>query len=180
VNASLAYFDIRDTNRSYVDTDHPNFFLPLGEVQSTGIEAEVAGRVLPGLEIAAGYTYLKTEYLTDKNNQGLAINGLFPEHSFKLWAKYDFQDPAFDRWSVGVGVLAQSETVDAIRDPKRAQSAYAIVNTLIGYELDKNLLATLAVNNVFDESYYVRVGAINSYNFYGEPRNYMLTLRKSF
>lgn len=184
LQTSLAYFDIHDTGRPLLDTANSapgvNFYLALGEVQSTGIEAEVSGRILPGLDIVAGYTYLKTEYLKDATNQGLVISGWYPEHSFKLWAKYDFQDPAFDRWSVGVGVLAQSETADSIKDAKRIQPAYAVVNTLIGYELDKNLLATFAANNVFDESYYVRLGGLNTYNTYGEPRNYMLTLRKSF
>ncbi len=180
LQTSLAYFDIRDTNRSYVDTAHPGFFIPLGEVQSSGIEAEISGRVLPGLEIMAGYTYLKTEYLKDRSNEGLPISGWYPEHSFKLWTKYDFQHPDFDKWSVGVGVLAQSETANAITAAQRIQPAYAVVNTLIGYEFDKDLIATLAINNLFDESYYVRLGGVNSYNTYGEPRNYMLTLRKSF
>jgi outer membrane receptor for ferric coprogen and ferric-rhodotorulic acid len=184
LNASLAYFDIRDTGRAFIDDAHSGggltYYLALGEVQSTGIEAEVSGQVLPGLQIAAGYTYLQTEYLKDRTNQGLAISGWYPEHSFKLWAKYDFQDPAWERWSIGAGVLAQSETANAITNAQRIQPAYAVVNTLIGYELDKNLLVTFAVNNVFDESYYVRLGGLNTYNTYGEPRNFMLTLRKSF
>lgn len=184
LNASLAWFDIRDTGRPLLDTENSgpglNFFLPLGEVQSTGIEAEVSGRILPGLEIVAGYTYLKTEFLRDATNQGLAISNWYPEHSFKLWAKYDFQHPSFDRWSIGLGVLAQSETANAIRNAQRVQPAYAVVNTLIGYELDDNLHASLAINNVFDEKYYVRLGGSNTYNTYGEPRNFMLTLRKSF
>lgn len=180
LNASLAYFDIRDTNRAFPDPHNPGFNIPLGEVQSTGIEAEVSGRLLPGLEINAGYTYLKTEYLKDTYNQGLAINSWYPEHSFKLWAKYDFQDPAWERWSIGAGVLAQSETENAITDAQRVQPAYAVVNTLIGYELEENLHASLAINNVFDKEYYARLGGRNTYNTFGEPRNFMLTLRKSF
>lgn len=180
VQTSLAYFDIKDTGRAYSDTAHPGYYIALGEVASKGIDAEISGRVLPGLDVMAGYTYLKTEFLKDASNQGLAISGWYPEHTFKLWAKYDFQEGPLDRWSIGAGVIALSDTANSITAPQRIQPAYAVVNTLVGYEFDDNVLATFSVNNIFDEAYYVRLGGLNTYNTYGEPRNYMLTVRKSF
>lgn len=179
LHTALAYFDIRDTNRSYSDADHPGFFVALGEVQSRGIDAEVSGEVLPGLSIMGGYTYLTTEFLKDRNNQGLPVSGWYPEHMVKLWTHYRFQHPALERWSVGAGVVAQSETANAIRNPQRVQSAYAVVNALVGYRFDDDVEATLSVNNVFDEEYYTRLGGLNTYNTFGEPRNVMLALRKS-
>lgn len=179
LNTSLAYFDIKDTNRAYADLDNPGYFVALGEMQSRGIDAEVSGEVLPGLSVMAGYTYLHTEFLKDANNQGLPVSGWYPEHLFKLWAHYRFQGPALERWSVGAGILAQSETGNAIRNAQRIQPAYAVVNALVGYRFDENIEATLSVNNVFDEAYYTRLGGLNTYNTFGEPRNVMFTLRRA-
>ena len=41
------------------------------------------------------------------------------------------------------------------------------------------LTATLAVNNLFDKTYYTRLGGTNTYNTPGDPRNVLLSLRWS-
>ena len=62
----------------------------------------------------------------------------------------------------------------------RQQDAFAIVGAQIGWRIDRNLRAFASVNNLFDKVYYQRVGSINTYNFYGEPRNFLLTLRANY
>ena len=38
----------------------------------------------------------------------------------------------------------------------------------------------LNVKNLFDRTYYTRLGGTNTYNTYGDPRNFQLTLRAQF
>mgnify|MGYP002150045682 CR=1 FL=1 len=45
--------------------------------------------------------------------------------------------------------------------------------------ISPKLSASLNVNNLFDKTYFRRVGFYNG-GFYGEPRNVMLTVRTKF
>lgn len=39
---------------------------------------------------------------------------------------------------------------------------------------------SMSVNNVFDKTYYARVGGPNTYNTFGDPRNVTVALRRRF
>lgn len=58
--------------------------------------------------------------------------------------------------------------------------AYVVFNGKVAYQIDRNYSLNLAINNLFNEKYYATVGTPNIYNFYGEPRSFMLTLRGSY
>jgi outer membrane receptor for ferric coprogen and ferric-rhodotorulic acid len=182
--ASLAVFNIRDQNRAYADPAYPNsaFYLNAGEIESEGWEAETVGQVLPGLEIIGGYTYLATHYLKDRSNEGKSYSIASPRHQFKLWGNYRFAaDSGLEGLSVGLGVLAQSKTQSSRgwRD-QLTNAGRAVVNGRIAYQIDKRYTVSLLINNVFDTKYYDTVGTPNIYNFYGEPRNFMLTLKANY
>ncbi|HTY03913.1 MAG TPA: TonB-dependent siderophore receptor [Rhodocyclaceae bacterium] len=182
--ASLAVFDIRDKNRAYADPAYPssNFYLNAGEIESKGWEVETTGRALPGLDITAGYTYLTTRYLSDRTNQGKSYSIQSPRHQLKLWGNYHFgADSSLAGVSVGLGLLAQSETQSTRgwRD-QLMEGGYAVVNGRIAYQINKTYSVSLLLNNLLDRKYYETVGTPNIYNFYGEPRNFKLTLRATY
>jgi outer membrane receptor for ferric coprogen and ferric-rhodotorulic acid len=60
------------------------------------------------------------------------------------------------------------------------QSGYAIWNALVEYRVDDHWNVTLNGNNLFDKKYYETVGTSTYGNFYGEPRNFMVTLRGAY
>lgn len=61
------------------------------------------------------------------------------------------------------------------------QSGYAVWNAMAEYRLDENWTVAYNLNNVFDKTYYSTVGASTTTgNWYGDPRNHMLTLRGTF
>ena len=76
---ALAVFDIRDRGRAYVDSLHPGFFVPLGEVESKGWEAELTGRVAAAWDLSAGYTWLETKYLIERDAVRTAAQLLVPK-----------------------------------------------------------------------------------------------------
>lgn len=182
--ASLAVFNIRDQNRAYADPAYPtsNFFLNAGEVESRGWELEVAGQPLKGLDVVAGYTRLSTRYMKDRANEGLSYSIQTPKEQFKLWSTYRFDAASgLAGFSVGGGVIA----VGAAQSSRgwRGQllnTGYAVLNGSIAYRVDKTYSLNLVVNNLLDRKYYASVGTPNIYNFYGEPRSFLLNLRASY
>ncbi|MFJ1300616.1 TonB-dependent siderophore receptor [Pseudomonadota bacterium AL_CKDN230030165-1A_HGKHYDSX7] len=188
MNASLAFFRIRDKNRAVTDTENigcggtptGTCSRAAGLVQSQGWEAEVSGSPLPGWDIVAGYTYTNAKYLRDSDpaNVGQRFGAdVLPKHLFKLWTQYRFNRDDFGGalvgWRVGMGMQAQSN----VQTTSVYQGGYATVSARVGYQIDKNWDAALSVNNLFNREYLRTPGYGIFYNLYGDPRNAMLTLR---
>lgn len=181
---TLALFNIRDKNRAYADPAYPssNYYLNAGEIESQGVELEVQGKVNSRFDISAGYTYMTTRYLSDPSNQGKTYSIQTPRNQFKLWSNYTFADTGWLRgFSAGAGLIAQSR-VQSSRgwSDEVVNSGYVVGNARIGYQFNKNYSLALNINNLFDTRYYASVGTPNIYNFYGEPRNVMLTIRGKY
>lgn len=187
LRTSVSAFYIQDVNRAFVDATHSTgaltYYIAAGKVLSEGVDASITGRVLPGLDLTASYDYLYTVLASASSYQGQPISLWLPKHMFKFWAKYQFQEDDWKRWSVGAGVIAKSDAYAGYNDAWarfRAQDPYAVVNAQIGYRLEKDMSLTFSLNNIFDQHYYTRLGGLNTYNTPGDPRNFMLTLRKDF
>jgi outer-membrane receptor for ferric coprogen and ferric-rhodotorulic acid len=181
------------------------YYLPLNTSSSKGIDTELTGQLLPGWQITTSYVYNKNSQdagaIAGGPALGTPVLTVFPQHMFKLWSTYELPGQ-FDKWTVGAGVNWQSAsftsgqvclgtlvTGNVCKDPASptttialqpfafTQSPYAIVNASIAYKFDAHWQATLNVNNIFDKVYYASAGGISSGNFYGTPRNAMLTVR---
>jgi len=174
ITASFAAFRLRDENRAIDDPNHPTFFLAAGKAQSQGWETEVSGRLAAGWDLQAGYTYLLTRYVKDPTNEGLVFDSEEPKKTFKLWSVYRFEGDNPHGFRVGGGARVLSST----NRGTITQKGYAVFDGQVGYQFDRDWLVTLSVNNVFDRKYFARVPA-SYFGIYGDPRNTMLTLRKS-
>ncbi len=180
--ANLAAFRIRDTNRPLADPAHSGYYLPAGELQSQGWELEVLGRLRPGWEIAAGYTNLRTRWLTGAN-VGAPAHYWYPRHLYKLWTRYRFGHGPLEGFSVGFGANGMSQAASGASSATvaaRAQGAYTVLRLQLAYEVSRRYSITLDVNNLLDTRYYTRLGGLNTYNTFGDPRNVVLTFRARF
>lgn len=187
VNASLAVFQIDQTNRAQEDLANPcataaianACYLAEGKVRSRGFETEVSGKVLPDLDLTAGYTFNQTRYLQDRTSQGQPLRTQTPRHLFKLWAQYRLPVEG-RRWTLGGGVNAQSAYYAMNGAVRSEQDAIAIVNLRVGYQISKQVSVALSINNLTDKTYYSSIRGVDFGNFYGDPRNAMLTLRAQY
>jgi outer membrane receptor for ferric coprogen and ferric-rhodotorulic acid len=193
LNASIAAFRIRDKNRAMLDPDHTGCTGPTnggmcwrgaGEVESQGWELELSGSPTPNWDISAGYTYVRAKYISDTNSANVGQRfgaDLTPVHLFKLWSQYRFGpdtlDGALSGWTIGAGVRAQS---DLENSTYTRQGGYAIVSAKVDYRINKKWKASLLVDNLFDRKYLAVPGLATFYTQYGEPRNFMLSLRGKF
>jgi outer membrane receptor for ferric coprogen and ferric-rhodotorulic acid len=156
-----------------------------GKIRAQGVELELNGSPLDRLQVSAGYTYTTTETLSPVDNLNVAVsngttyNTLIPRHSLRLWSDYQL-DGDLNRWTVGGGVTAQSEISRLASGFKTEQAGYALWNARLQYRIDDHWSVALNGNNLFDRTYYATIGNRTGSNYYGDPRNYMVTLKGSF
>lgn len=190
LNTSLAVFRIDNVGKSLEDTDSPDPCLPWyssgycrvasGKTRSEGVDMDISGELLPGLELTAGYTYNKTEYLTDTlSNTGLPLRSLDPKHMVKLFANWRLPG-SLSAWSVGGGLNGQSRMYVGGNNIRVEQGGYTTFSALIKYRASDRLTLQLNANNLFDKVYYKKIGTSGLQYYYGDPRNLLLTLRANY
>ncbi|EPJ80629.1 TonB-dependent receptor [Pseudomonas sp. CFII68] len=154
-----------------------------GKVRAQGFEAEISGEVIERLQLLAGYTYTQTKTLNDIDTSlnGGSFNSYVPRHVLRLWADYALGG-ALERVSVGAGVNAQSDNfrVSPATGEKITQAGYAVWNGRVGYRIDDTWSVALNGNNLLDKRYYTTIGTENFGNYYGEPRNFTMTMKARF
>ncbi|WP_245362800.1 MULTISPECIES: TonB-dependent siderophore receptor [Pseudomonas] len=186
LNASAAYFEIHEDNRSVSDDDYnnrqptPNNYAFKGtQAVTKGYEIEASGELMPGWQVQAGYTHKVV-----RDDKDVKISTFEPEDQVTLYTTYKLTG-ALDRLTLGGGARWQSMGWQDIYNSPRgryeefSQKAYWLVDAMARYQFSQHLSATLNANNVFDKSYYTNIGFYNS-AAYGEPRNFMLTTRWDF
>ncbi|MCO8309070.1 TonB-dependent siderophore receptor [Pseudomonas mandelii] len=154
-----------------------------GKVRAQGFEAEVSGEVIDRLQLLAGYTYTQTKVLEDADvsQDGVSYNTYVPRHLLRVWGDYALSGP-LERVTVGAGVNAQSSNyrTSPTSGNNVTQSGYAVWNSRIGYRIDDTWSVALNGNNLFDKRYYATVGTEAWGNFYGEPRNFVMSVKADF
>ncbi|HEY0946689.1 MAG TPA: TonB-dependent siderophore receptor [Opitutaceae bacterium] len=181
LNTHFAAFNLRDRNRALVDASDTSYYLPSGEVEVRGFEAELSGQLLPGWEVMTGYAYTETEYLAGTPSQvGAVFNTWTPKHHYTLWTRYDFQGSALRGWSVGGGVKVISRFYGQSGAIRVVENGYAVVDLLAAYRFNDRLELKLTVNNALDEVYYTRLASPVTFNYYGEPRSALAKVTYKF
>ena len=105
LSATLALYDLTRTNVTTQDPDNPEFEIQTGEQNSQGIELSVAGEIIPGWNITAGYAYTDAK-ITEDNlfEEGNHLNNA-PENAVSLWTTYTLQQNSLSGLGFGAGSL---------------------------------------------------------------------------
>lgn len=153
-----------------------NSYVKPTDLKVKGAELELAGEVLPGWQVQAGYSHVTSYY-----PNGVNVNVGFPKNTLKMFSTYNFQGD-LNRLTLGGGVRWESATSYdnvAVFGPTRPvtakQESYALVDVLARYKFDEHFTGTLNVDNVFDKEYYASTSVYS--DLYGEPRSVTATLR---
>ena len=150
-----------------------------GEVRSEGLDAEVSGELARGWNLFAGYTFNKTKYLKDVSSEGQTFNSYTPKHLLRVWSTYRLPGD-LQAFTVGGGVNAQSASYRQVGSIWANNGGRAVWSAVVKYQINHHWTAALNVNNLFDKRYYGSVAALVNGNYYGDPRNVMVTLRGAF
>ena len=180
--ASLAYFDVKQTNLAKPDPitallpPTEQRYIGIDGIHSHGIELDIAGEIYPGLNTSIGYT----DFTITGDDQ---VSAYTPSKILKLAATYEFS--SIDGLSIGMNARWQDDISreqgvvaagfnNAGEKIITTQEAYAVIDLMAKYQFNDNLTLALHAKNITDEKY------INSLywaqGYYGAPANYGATL----
>ncbi|MBW4642152.1 MAG: TonB-dependent siderophore receptor [Goleter apudmare HA4340-LM2] len=163
-SATLAAYEITRTNIATPDPNDPDgFSIPVGEQRSRGIELDIAGEILPGWNIIAGYGY--TDAVVTQSND-LRVGSRVPrvpEHKASLWTTYQFRQGDLQGLGFGLGLYYLSDRVGGDIpsndfDDTFTLPSYLRTDAAIYYKRD-NWRAAVNFENVFGVTYF------ESFNF---------------
>jgi catecholate siderophore receptor len=173
LNLTAALFQLDRTNATTPDPANPALTIVAGETRTRGAELSLAGELLPGWQVSAGYTYQDAKL---RGNDSVRLANV-PEHQLALWNRYAVT-PAF---GVGLGVIHQSSQFAANRTAPNTTRlpGFTRVDAALFYEVSERLELQLNVENALDETYFS--DAHNNNNITpGAPLNARLTARVRF
>lgn len=161
-------------------------FSAIGDVTTKGVDVEFSGRILPGWQLFAGYTFSKRE---GSEAAPLAATTLYfnwtPEHLFKTWTTWNLPGP-LSKWTLNAGVQVQTK-ISGYTFPAAwpglgfpRQGGYAVWNASVQYRANENWSAALYAENLFDKTYYEAISTVRSEGLYGVPRNLILRVQYKF
>ncbi|HVJ02742.1 MAG TPA: TonB-dependent siderophore receptor [Sphingomonas sp.] len=143
------------------------------DATAEGVELDVGGMVLPGLQLSGGYTLLRIE-----GPDGNAVRTYVPRHTGRFNLAY--APPAIPQLRLGASVQYQSRIwreqplVIAGTPVITEQKEYALVDLMARFEIDKHWSLTANLRNLTDvkpiTSLYWEQG------FFGPPRTVSATL----
>lgn len=188
VNASVALFSTTQSNLPQTVNDisscavATNCYRSVGQVKSRGVDMDVNGELLARWNMGVGYTYTQAK-IKGGDDAGQPYASYVPQHQLKLSTMYHLPG-AYNQWRVGGALRVQSKTTSQSYTQADGylieQSPFAVVDFSLGYQLTKNLDLQLNVYNLFDKKYYETLQVRNGANYFGAPRNALLTLRAKF
>ncbi len=118
--------------------------------RSQGFEIGVTGRLLPGLNVFSGYTFLDTEILKDNAtaNVGNQIQNA-PKNSANVWLTYDF----LEKWQVGGGPTYVDSRYSNNANTNRVPG-YIRWDSTVAYQITKNIQLRVNGLNLGNQLYF--------------------------
>ena len=138
----LTYFsstieDMIDYTSGYVNL--------IGESKIQGIEVEYDTSINDDILISSNYTYL------DAKNQNAQALRRRPNHTLNLNIDYyGIQDLHLGAYAQYIGERYENDDQQGVENGK-----YTVVNMVANYEINKNILAYVKIDNLFNEHYQV-------------------------
>lgn len=153
-------------------TDDAQYYYEGVDVDSKGVELEIAGRVSEFVDVVLGLTALQLE-----GADGADIYEWVPRRTANL--AITAKVPTFTALSFGVNGKWQSDIakLDEYTNVMIHQGSYAVLNAFARWDLTEQLYVRGNVRNVADEKF---ISSLYQVGYYGEPRNYSVTVSYRF
>ncbi|MDO1446849.1 TonB-dependent receptor [Rhodocytophaga aerolata] len=182
-NSTLSFYRIIKNNVLTTDPEHINFSTQLGQTQTQGVEVDVRGEIVRGLNLTLNYAYTDSKVTEDTNpeNIGNAVPGA-TKHITNSWLSYRLGHGTFKGIGVSLGYQWQLERSSwfIFDGSESSLPDYFRMDGAISWQNDKFNIA-LNVNNILNE-YLFSGSPYGSYYYWQTeaPRNFRLTLGYKF
>lgn len=114
---SLSAYRIVKNNLLVTDLQHRGYRRQIGQATSTGVDADVMGRISNRLSVSANYSYTHavTSKDSNKDNEGARL-AYIPEQTVNSWIQYSIPLKASSRLSISAGQSTVTRTATYTRD----------------------------------------------------------------
>jgi iron complex outermembrane receptor protein len=180
----ISLFQLTRQNVANSDPDHIEYYIITGEQRSRGIELEGQWRPLQGLSLNLAYAYIRAK-VTDDNVTpvGTPLQNV-PRHNLGLFTQYVVPQGPLKNLGATFGVTYNSRRNGSLSDFKADGSpllwlpSYALFDAGLSYRFEGWGLQ-LNVANLLDKRYFPDACCLDRVTP-GQPRNWRLTLSRSF
>ncbi len=174
LSLTASVFDITRNNVSANDPVRTNYSIITGQQRSKGVEADLAGTILPGWKIIGGVGYTDARVTRDTTIPvGNRLDGA-PQFSSSVWTTYQVQEGAWHGLGLGVGVTHVGSRFGDISNTYKV-GAYTRVDAAVFYDLDEHARFSLNLKNLTDARYIEQ--PFNQFNnLPGAPFSVLATL----
>ena len=175
-----ALFDTALKDARNADPDDPTVQDGTFDQQVQGLEVGVTGHLTSEWEVTAGYTHLR-DRITASSNDPASVGNQAPniaKDSANAWVTYE---PAHG-WQVGLGAIYQSHRY-ADADNSAGVPAYATLNGMLSYRVNKHLDLQVNVNNLTDKLFFYGIyytGPDENHAIPSPGRTFLFTARLHF
>ncbi|MEH3147937.1 MAG: TonB-dependent siderophore receptor [Methylobacterium frigidaeris] len=174
LSLNVAGFRITRNNVAANDPVNTNFSVITGQQRSQGVEADLAGTILPGWKVIGGVGYLDAQVTRDTTfavgNRLTAV----PAFSGSVWTTYQFQEGLFQGLGVGAGVTYVGKRFGDLNN-SFSVGAYTRVDAAVFYDLNEHARFSLNLRNLTDARYIEQ--PFNQFNnLPGAPFSVLATL----
>ncbi len=181
ITMTVACYEINQENILIPSELDPDLLVQRGADRSRGFEWDVAGYVLPNLQVNASYSFIDAEIVEDADETLVGERKEnTPANNANLWMRYDFNNnSALSGLGLGLGVQHSGDRVPWFtRD--FIVPAFTVFDAAVYYQPNNSNLQLMAkMNNLLDEIFWV--GALNYARLFpGAPRNALLTVTYKF
>lgn len=196
INATLAIFSLTKENVASTllepALNTSGFLFLTGTGRNRGLELDVHGEVLPGVQLLASYAYIESRIYNDPVTPGTSGatdlvgatgNRLFgvPRNGGSLWASYRVSGGPLRGLKLGAGGIARGA-----REGDNANNytlpGFVKGNVFASYDWrvgGMQVSAQLNVDNIFNKSYYESLSGTRTV-MPGYPRRWLASLRLEF
>lgn len=152
VTLSGAAFRITRDNVSASDPANTGFSVITGQQRSEGVEADIAGEILPGWKIIGGVGYLDARITKDTTfavgNRLTAV----PAFSGSVWTTYEVQEGALRGLGLGFGVTHVGRRTGDLNN-SFSVGAYTRLDAAVYYDFDAHYRLAVNMRNLTDARY---------------------------
>lgn len=172
IAATVSAYWIERTNVLTADPSDPRFSVQTGTQRSKGIDADVAGQILPGWNVWTAYAFNQAQIIADNT---FPVGNFLPEaprHSGNVWTTYEFSRGRIRGFGFGGGIYAlsakQGDLYNSYRLPGYARvDATAYYEFRRGAERKAGWRLSVNIKNALDRKYweasnsgFVRAGSL--------------------
>ncbi|SDS94077.1 TonB-dependent siderophore receptor [Pseudomonas trivialis] len=173
---TTAYFELQQDNVPLTDPITRRN-IGIQSQESKGYDFTLTGELVPGWNIAAGYTHVK--YVVPKLAKGDTSEfSSQPGDTATLWTSYELQEGRYKGFGAGLGMVAFSNAIGGIGSDSYEIPGGASTDLSVFYHA-KEYSLTLGVKNVFDRTLYYGSGT-SAFIPLREERNARLTFVYNF